>query len=149
METSFVPEFPHLFLSFCAHELIELVLEPTTEIMMKARISTKELAVKQESVEVKFVAKIVEPRLGAPIMIMTMVRSKTRCLRLKNNGWSYHDVGVRGVPGDVGHGGVRCCLGEVPRGIGPASRSSAFSCRGVVPLFCSGRVFLWHLSTTW
>ena len=46
--------------------------------MMKAKISTEELAVRQESVEVTFVAIIVELWLGASIMIMTMVRSKTR-----------------------------------------------------------------------
>ena len=65
-------------LSFCTHELIELVLEPATKKMMKAKISTEELAVMQESFEVNFAAIIVELWLGASIMIMTMARSKTR-----------------------------------------------------------------------
>ena len=124
------PHFPNFF----KQELIGLVLEPTTKITMRATVKANGLAVQQEKFEVQFVAKLVEPRLGATIMIMTMVMSKTRYLKLKLKGWSCHDVGVRGVPGDVRHGGVRschsCCLGGVPRGIG--HDGVHFSCWEVV-----------------
>ena len=50
---------------------------------MRATVKANELAEQQENSEVQFVEKLVEPRLGATIMVMTMVMSKTSYLKLK------------------------------------------------------------------
>ena len=74
---------------------------------MRAEVQAMRLTVKLERFWAKFLAQLVDLRLGATIMIMTEMMSKENETNLMKVLWSCHVGGFRGVPVSVRHGGVR------------------------------------------